>query len=67
MSSLIDTNGNLSNWDRGDPCSSNWTGIVCYNSTLDDGYLHVQQLLLFDMNLSGSLAPELGNLLNLTI
>uniref|UniRef100_A0A2N9F6Z8 non-specific serine/threonine protein kinase n=1 Tax=Fagus sylvatica TaxID=28930 RepID=A0A2N9F6Z8_FAGSY len=66
-SSLIDTNRNLSNWDRGDPCSSNWTGIVCYNRTLDDGYLHVQQLLLLDMNLSGSLAPELGNLLNLTI
>jgi hypothetical protein len=47
ISSLIDTNGNLSNWDRVDPCSSNWTGIVCYNSTLDDGYLHVQQLYDF--------------------
>jgi hypothetical protein len=47
-SSLIDTNRNLSNWDRGDPCSSNWTGIVCYNRTLDDGYLHVQQL--YDFN-----------------
>jgi len=23
--SLIDTNANLSNWDRGDPCTSNWT------------------------------------------
>jgi hypothetical protein len=46
-SSLIDINGNLSNWDRGDPCSSNWTGIVCYDSTLDDGYLHVQQLYDF--------------------
>ncbi|KAL4610947.1 hypothetical protein ACB092_08G089200 [Castanea dentata] len=66
-SRLIDPNGNLSNWDRGDPCTSKWTGIVCYNSSLDDGYLHVDQLLLLNMNLSGSLAPELGQLSNLTI
>ncbi|XP_065617649.1 probable LRR receptor-like serine/threonine-protein kinase At1g06840 [Quercus suber] len=66
-SRLIDPNGNLSNWDRGDPCTSKWTGIVCYNTTLDDGYLHVDQLLLLNMNLSGSLAPELGQLSNLTI
>ncbi|KAM4083629.1 hypothetical protein ACJW30_08G073500 [Castanea mollissima] len=66
-SRLIDPNGNLSNWDRGDPCTSKWTGIVCYNSSLDDGYLHVDQLLLLNMNLSGTLAPELGQLSNLTI
>nr|XP_023907670.1 probable LRR receptor-like serine/threonine-protein kinase At1g06840 [Quercus suber] len=66
-SRLIDPNGNLSNWDRGDPCTSKWTGIVCYNTSLEDGYLHVDQLLLLNMNLSGSLAPELGQLSNLTI
>ncbi|KAK4606900.1 hypothetical protein RGQ29_000937 [Quercus rubra] len=66
-SRLIDPNGNLSNWDRGDPCTSKWTGIVCHNTSLDDGYLHVDQLLLLSMNLSGSLAPELGQLSNLTI
>ena len=43
-SKLIDPNRNLSNWDRGDSCTSKWTGIVCYNTTLDDGYLHVDQL-----------------------
>ncbi|XP_030967304.1 probable LRR receptor-like serine/threonine-protein kinase At1g06840 isoform X4 [Quercus lobata] len=66
-SRLIDPNRNLSNWDRGDPCTSKWTGIVCYNTTLEDGYLHVDQLVLLNMNLSGSLAPELGQLSNLTI
>ena len=48
-SRLIDPNRNLSNWDRGDSCTSKWTGIVCYNTTLDDGYLHVDQL--YDFNL----------------
>ncbi|KAM2613972.1 hypothetical protein TB2_028642 [Malus domestica] len=61
-SSLVDPNKNLSNWNRGDPCTANWTGVFCYNTTLDDGYLHVQQLRLLNMNLSGSLSPELGRL-----
>ncbi|XP_057513201.1 probable LRR receptor-like serine/threonine-protein kinase At1g06840 [Actinidia eriantha] len=60
--SLIDSNRNLSNWNRGDPCVSNWTGIWCYNTTMDDGHLHVQELQLLNMNLSGSLSPELGRL-----
>ncbi|KAB2616706.1 LRR receptor-like serine/threonine-protein kinase [Pyrus ussuriensis x Pyrus communis] len=59
-SSLVDPNKNLSNWNRGDPCTANWTGVFCYNTTLDDGYLHVQELRLLNMNLSGSLSPELG-------
>ncbi|KAF3661865.1 hypothetical protein FXO37_12744 [Capsicum annuum] len=42
--SLVDPNGNLSNWRRGDPCMSNWTGILCYNETNNDGYLHVREL-----------------------
>lgn len=47
--SLTDPNKNLSNWNQGDPCTSNWTGVVCYNRTLDDGYLHVEQL--YDLNI----------------
>ncbi|KAK4606919.1 hypothetical protein RGQ29_000941 [Quercus rubra] len=66
-SSLIDPNGNLSDWDRGDPCTSNWTAVFCYTTTLDDGYLHVQRLVLLHMNLSGTLSPELGRLSNLKI
>ncbi|CAB4312324.1 unnamed protein product [Prunus armeniaca] len=60
--SLVDPNKNLSNWNRGDPCTANWTGVLCYNTSLSDGYLHVQELQLLNMNLSGSLSPELGNL-----
>ncbi|XVF46108.1 hypothetical protein PTKIN_Ptkin03bG0000300 [Pterospermum kingtungense] len=65
--SLIDTNRNLSNWNRGDPCTSNWTGVLCFNTTQDDGYLHVRELQLLNMNLSGSLSPELGRLSRLEI
>ncbi|XP_038706514.1 probable LRR receptor-like serine/threonine-protein kinase At1g06840 isoform X2 [Tripterygium wilfordii] len=65
--SLIDINKNLSNWNRGDPCTSNWTGVLCFNTTLDDGYLHVRELQLLSMNLSGSLSPELGRLSYLKI
>ncbi|XP_054797366.1 probable LRR receptor-like serine/threonine-protein kinase At1g06840 [Prosopis cineraria] len=65
--SLVDRNGNLSNWNSGDPCRSNWTGVVCYNTTLVDGYLHVQELQLLSMNFSGTLAPEIGRLAYLTI
>ncbi|XVF05868.1 hypothetical protein REPUB_Repub05bG0210300 [Reevesia pubescens] len=64
---LIDTNRNLRNWTRGDPCTSNWTGVLCFNSTQDDGYLHVRELQLLDMNLTGTLSPELGQLSRLKI
>lgn len=46
-SSLFDPNGNLSNWNKGDPCNSNWTGVLCYNTTFDDNYLHVAELYDF--------------------
>lgn len=42
--SLVDPNKNLTNWNRGDPCTSNWTGVLCYNRTLENGYLHVIEL-----------------------
>ncbi|VFQ71764.1 unnamed protein product [Cuscuta campestris] len=60
--SLVDPNRNLSNWRKGDPCVSNWTGVLCYNDTINDGYLHVRELQLLNMNISGSLSPELGRL-----
>ncbi|CAN0876892.1 Probable LRR receptor-like serine/threonine-protein kinase At1g06840 [Linum grandiflorum] len=65
--SLIDINRNLSNWNRGDPCTSNWTGVLCFNSTMDDGYLHVRELQLIDMNLTGTLSPSLGEFSHLRI
>ncbi|GKV09576.1 hypothetical protein SLEP1_g21056 [Rubroshorea leprosula] len=65
--SLIDPNKNLTNWNRGDPCTSNSTGVVCSNTTPDDGYLHVTELLLSGNQLTGSLPDELGYLSNLEI
>jgi len=56
---LIDPMDNLKNWNRGDPCKSNWTGVIC-NKISSDAYLHVTDLELFKMNLSGTLAPEVG-------
>ncbi|KAK2657747.1 hypothetical protein Ddye_010799 [Dipteronia dyeriana] len=65
--SLSDPVKHLRNWGRGDPCTSNWTGVLCFGGPLNDGYLHVQELQLLNMNLSGSLAPELGRFSHLTI
>ncbi|KAG6680809.1 hypothetical protein I3842_13G061200 [Carya illinoinensis] len=65
--SLIDPNNNLRNWNRGDPCTSNWTGIVCSNGTSNDGYRYVLKLQLLKMELSGNLSSKLGRLSNLTI
>uniref|UniRef100_A0A2N9F2B8 non-specific serine/threonine protein kinase n=1 Tax=Fagus sylvatica TaxID=28930 RepID=A0A2N9F2B8_FAGSY len=66
-SSLIDPNGNLSNWDQGDPCTSNWTGVVCFNTTLNDGYLHVQHLDFMWNNISGIIPKEIGSITSLVL
>lgn len=33
----------LRNWGKGDPCTSNWTGVICHFDQ-NDGYLHVTEL-----------------------
>ncbi|XP_052303794.1 probable LRR receptor-like serine/threonine-protein kinase At1g06840 isoform X2 [Populus trichocarpa] len=65
--SLVDPMKHLSSWKRGDPCASNWTGIFCLDTYATDGYLHVRELQLLNLNLSGNLAPELGQLSQLAI
>ncbi|XP_062184861.1 probable LRR receptor-like serine/threonine-protein kinase At1g06840 [Phragmites australis] len=65
--SLIDPLGRLKSWNRGDPCMGNWSHVICYNATASDGYLHVQELQLLQLNLSGTLAPELGQLSQMKI
>ncbi|KAJ6865611.1 hypothetical protein NC651_036012 [Populus alba x Populus x berolinensis] len=66
--SLADPMNHLSSWKkRGDPCASNWTGIFCFDIDATDGYLHVRELQLLNMNLSGHLTPKLGQLSRLTI
>ncbi|KAL7169457.1 hypothetical protein ACSBR2_034489 [Camellia fascicularis] len=66
-SNLVDPRKHLKNWNKGDPCTSRWRGVLCFDSVMTDGYLHVQELQLLNMNLSGSLAPELGKLSQLQI
>ncbi|GMJ08569.1 hypothetical protein like AT5G37450 [Hibiscus trionum] len=56
----------LRNWGRGDPCHRNWTGVIC-TLPLSDGYMHVQELRMLNLNLSGKLDPELGQLTNMTV
>ncbi|KAL4290561.1 hypothetical protein GQ457_14G002160 [Hibiscus cannabinus] len=63
---LHDPKKYLRRWGRGDPCNWNWTGVIC-TLPLSDGYMHVQELRLLNMNLSGKLAPELGQLTNMTV
>uniref|UniRef100_A0A0E0JTX2 non-specific serine/threonine protein kinase n=1 Tax=Oryza punctata TaxID=4537 RepID=A0A0E0JTX2_ORYPU len=65
--SLIDPQGRLNSWNRGDPCMGNWSYVHCYNATASDGYLHVLELQLLKLNLSGSLAAELGRLSHMQI
>ncbi|KAJ6969213.1 probable LRR receptor-like serine/threonine-protein kinase At1g06840 isoform X1 [Populus alba] len=66
--SLVDPMKHLSSWKKGgDPCASNWTGIFCFDTNATDGYLHVRELQLLNMNLSGRLTPKLGQLSRLTI
>ncbi|QCE12136.1 probable LRR receptor-like serine/threonine-protein kinase At1g06840 [Vigna unguiculata] len=65
--SLIDRKHNLKNWNKGDPCTRNWTGVWCFDKTGDDGYLHVREIYLMTMNLSGNLSPQLGQLSHLEI
>ncbi|XP_068668689.1 probable LRR receptor-like serine/threonine-protein kinase At1g06840 isoform X2 [Aristolochia californica] len=50
----------LRDWNKGDPCTRSWTGVICFAAPLADGYLHVQELQMLSKNLSGTLAPELG-------
>uniref|UniRef100_A0A1D1YQ17 non-specific serine/threonine protein kinase n=2 Tax=Anthurium amnicola TaxID=1678845 RepID=A0A1D1YQ17_9ARAE len=64
---LDDPRENLKSWRKGDPCSSNWVGVLCFDRVADDGYLHVRELQLLNMNLSGHLAPELGQLSHMEI
>ncbi|KAM6587248.1 hypothetical protein CsatA_009853 [Cannabis sativa] len=66
-SRLIDPMNNIRNWNKGDPCVSKWNRVTCSNKTGTDGYLHVTELQMMGMNLTGTLAPELGQLTHLWI
>ncbi|KAL5550408.1 hypothetical protein UlMin_000584 [Ulmus minor] len=64
---LEDPDKNLNNWKKKDPCTSNWTGVICNLNYSSDGYLHIIELRLPNMNLTGKLSPKLGQLSYLDI
>ncbi|KAI7750729.1 hypothetical protein M8C21_013031 [Ambrosia artemisiifolia] len=64
---LVDPMHHLDNWNKGDPCTSNWTGVICVHKSNVDKFWHVQEIQLLNMNLSGRLAPELGQFPHLKI
>lgn len=54
--SLTDPYKNLRNWNKGDPCKANWTGVICHILTPTDGYLHITEL--YDFCLRHKFLPE---------
>jgi len=45
--SLIDPKNNLKNWNKGDPCARNWTGVWCFDKKGEDGYFHIREMYEF--------------------
>lgn len=43
-SSLRDPMKHLANWKKGDPCTSNWTGVICFDAIGTDGHMHVREM-----------------------
>jgi len=63
---LQDPDGNLDSWKGGNnPCENAFRGVVCTAPQGPSNSTFVQELRLFDLNLGGTLAPELGNLVQL--
>eukprot|EP00249_Psilotum_nudum_P002509 c15585_g1_i2 orf=259-729(+) len=62
-----DPMNHLSNWKGDDPCGSQWNGVVCLPDDKDIKKQHVHELHLLNMNLTGTLAPDLSNLKKLYI
>ncbi|THG16897.1 hypothetical protein TEA_025620 [Camellia sinensis var. sinensis] len=65
-SNLVDPK-HLKNWNKGDPCTSPWRGVLCFDSVMTDGYLHVQELDFMWNDLTGSIPKEIGNIASLEL
>ncbi|KAG2335080.1 hypothetical protein Bca4012_016065 [Brassica carinata] len=63
---LKDPMNHLQDWKKTDPCASNLTGVF-WIADPSDSFLHVKELWLLNLSLTGTLAPELSHLANLTI
>eukprot|EP01018_Ginkgo_biloba_P013770 Gb_00166 [translate_table: standard] len=66
MDSVIDNDNNLRNWGSGDPCTDNWNGVYCSDPD-EYGTQNVIKLHLMKLNLTGSLAPEIGSISHLEV
>ncbi|WMV44880.1 hypothetical protein MTR67_038265 [Solanum verrucosum] len=57
---LVDNMKYLKDWEKGDPCTSNWTGVNCFNKAGANGYLHVKELyvIIFFFFIPGIAALE---------
>ncbi|XP_059296753.1 probable LRR receptor-like serine/threonine-protein kinase At1g06840 isoform X2 [Lycium ferocissimum] len=63
---LEDGVGYLKNWEKEkDPCTS-WPFVHCIQNQTE-GFQHVKELRLMNLSLSGTLAPELGQLKHMEI
>ncbi|KAG0566527.1 hypothetical protein KC19_7G070000 [Ceratodon purpureus] len=52
----------LENWKGSNPCEMGWYGVFCTPPAGPNNITYVMELRLFQLNLSGILAPELGDL-----
>lgn len=41
---LTDVKKHLNDWEKGDPCLGNWTGVICCDAIGVDGYFHIKEL-----------------------
>ncbi|TYI16425.1 hypothetical protein ES332_A08G253900v1 [Gossypium tomentosum] len=64
---LVDKFHHLSNWNPNDPTPCGWNGVSCSPIDYYSYNLVVQSLNLSSMNLSGSLSPSIGGLVQLTV
>jgi hypothetical protein len=64
---IIDRSNKLSNWQGNDPCGDTWNGVICGFTNSSTNVSSVTELRLLNYNLGGQLAPELGNLSQLSI
>ncbi|KAH9737061.1 protein kinase domain-containing protein [Citrus sinensis] len=65
--SLVDSMNHLRNWNKGDPCMSNWTGVLCFDTVETDGHLHVRELDFMWNDLTGTIPKEIGNISSLIL
>ncbi|KAI3725741.1 hypothetical protein L1987_65533 [Smallanthus sonchifolius] len=56
---FVDPENSLNHQKHGYPFLLNWAGVLCFNTTLYDNYLHVREPLLLNLNLSGTLGDHL--------